>query len=891
MNERKIRVLLFDDDPDQRAALRSGLEADWISIVVPETKEATLDEVLQHPEDIALVFVDYHFHPVTSGSVMQGTSALDEIRSGLELTERIFRINPKIPIVLYTAAEEDAPDEKKAMSMGAYRVIVEGQIADLVEELRDLIEIVACLREIQDSRKSMGHVVARLGVGFQVVDTRGRIWFRDEAFQQIVGESSGRPYEICYCKTHGYSLEHGICQNCLIHMVEQAGDEGFRIFFSPTYPDGPGSQPVFKYLSVKVSPIRRRHRPGGTCDRRKGQLAETGELIGVIEAVSAISYSSVMQSMGLREHLETLARALGDVGFCRARIYRTTRVREGDQTHCAIKGFVFNGPVEDGVVPADLVHRLDDEPVLEKSETGRLAKVLSPDSEYLNRSPEVSQKLLIREGHPPLAVALFDGAGSFIGWIELDNALDLAGAPTQMRAAKEEDLFPQRNDQCIPPSPMRIMEQIARVLASTPMETPASGAGALQAEHAFEKIRMRVATHVDAKPSELLANILKAVKEEVPGLSMAHVRRIVDQRAVSLASVGDYGLVAEKEVDTRTSMRMTALVARTAIPEIWDDIRELGHSAPGFDEFTPEQREIIFKHPSHAVYSLLMEGEVIGTVSFQSLEVAFFKGYRRQVFRMVTDLLAGALRDYLGHLRDVRAVGAEIGQQAALLVIHNVNQPVSTIRACVELAKGDLETSAGVAATLTKRLDIIDEQCLRIAGIRTDFLKLFGPGSRRLERIDSHKALHSVTDEATRDQPEIDVTFDLDEGLRALYTEPRAVEVVLTVLVRNSIDALRHTSGKRTLQIALRRVREDSATERGFARCIAVDVVDDGPGVSQENESRLFEPFESDKPGGLGIGLAYARQMVLRMGGEVYYAKDDPRGTRFTALLPARLET
>jgi signal transduction histidine kinase len=61
-------------------------------------------------------------------------------------------------------------------------------------------------------------------------------------------------------------------------------------------------------------------------------------------------------------------------------------------------------------------------------------------------------------------------------------------------------------------------------------------------------------------------------------------------------------------------------------------------------------------------------------------------------------------------------------------------------------------------------------------------------------------------------------------------------------------------------------------------------VEDDGPGVPEDQRSRLFEPFFTTSTKGTGLGLAISRKIAREMGGELYYESLEP-GACFTLVL------
>ena len=72
--------------------------------------------------------------------------------------------------------------------------------------------------------------------------------------------------------------------------------------------------------------------------------------------------------------------------------------------------------------------------------------------------------------------------------------------------------------------------------------------------------------------------------------------------------------------------------------------------------------------------------------------------------------------------------------------------------------------------------------------------------------------------------------------------------------------------------------------ERSETEQVVLRVVDSGPGPPAELRPRLFEPFATGRPDGIGLGLAAARQIAEAHGGRLTFAGDQP--TRFELCLP-----
>ena len=106
--------------------------------------------------------------------------------------------------------------------------------------------------------------------------------------------------------------------------------------------------------------------------------------------------------------------------------------------------------------------------------------------------------------------------------------------------------------------------------------------------------------------------------------------------------------------------------------------------------------------------------------------------------------------------------------------------------------------------------------------------------------------------------------------------EPRGVVQILVNLLGN---AVRHSPQDGTVAVIVER-RETM---------IAVTVADEGPGIAEADQRRIFERYErvGDTPGGIGLGLAISRRLARSMGGDIELQSTPGEGARFTLILPA----
>ena len=108
---------------------------------------------------------------------------------------------------------------------------------------------------------------------------------------------------------------------------------------------------------------------------------------------------------------------------------------------------------------------------------------------------------------------------------------------------------------------------------------------------------------------------------------------------------------------------------------------------------------------------------------------------------------------------------------------------------------------------------------------------------------------------------------------------PQLTRVVVNLITNaiQAIDSVGQTGGR--VRIFLSPTQEGKAWQ--------IDVEDNGPGVSEEDLSKLFKPNFTTKKTGTGLGLAICRSIIEQSQGTIAYSRSDLGGARFTIVLPA----
>lgn len=248
----------------------------------------------------------------------------------------------------------------------------------------------------------------------------------------------------------------------------------------------------------------------------------------------------------------------------------------------------------------------------------------------------------------------------------------------------------------------------------------------------------------------------------------------------------------------------------------------------------------------------------------------------------MTALYARVFRDRERRLKEMQAVLVhlsrvnELGQNVSSL-IHEVNQPLSAICNYLGAVIHLIETSN--AERLKPILERAAEQAIRATDI-VRHLRDFIANRESDKRTDDvtgvlrdavRLALVGITAEA----PAIEMRCAPNAS--TAFFDRVQVEQVVFNLVRNAIEAMAN---------AARRVLAITAAPTADNNMVEIRIADTGPGLPPAVRERLFEPFVTSKPTGLGIGLSICRVIIEEHGGQLE-AYDNPGGGtvfRFTLL-------
>lgn len=234
---------------------------------------------------------------------------------------------------------------------------------------------------------------------------------------------------------------------------------------------------------------------------------------------------------------------------------------------------------------------------------------------------------------------------------------------------------------------------------------------------------------------------------------------------------------------------------------------------------------------------------------------------------------ARELRQRLTHVSRLSMLG-----EMASGIAHEINQPLAAITTYAQAARRLHDR--GNMAELGEVLDKIVAQADRGASILRKVRSFVRRQEREQESVTAAELVASVIQFLQIDsgRRHIDIEARVDDQLPALLVDVVQIQQVLINLLLNALDATESAGSHAPVSVQAR--LEDD-------RLIWFQVADRGCGLGADNEARLFTPFFTTKPSGIGVGLPICRSIIQAHGGELRYRPNPAGGALFEFSLPA----
>jgi signal transduction histidine kinase len=288
---------------------------------------------------------------------------------------------------------------------------------------------------------------------------------------------------------------------------------------------------------------------------------------------------------------------------------------------------------------------------------------------------------------------------------------------------------------------------------------------------------------------------------------------------------------------------------------------------------------------------LIFEQRVLGAMSAQSYEAHAYSEQDVRLFTTLASQTAVAIRN--AELYQSERAAQRAKTEFLSLISHELKTPLTSIKGTAQMMTRRIlkAYSAGQLADPVqdqarqadiRSLSLVIGQVDRLTRLVDDLLDISRLQSGRFELFptstDLVRVVRGVVDSLRPTSPAHRLLLDVPPVLPGVF-DPLRIEQVLTNLINN---AIKYSPSNTEIQVWVR--QEDGAA--------VVCVIDQGPGLSAEEQVRIFERYFRAEAGrrapgsGLGLGLYISRQLVEHHGGAIWVESAPDAGATFCFRLP-----
>lgn len=255
----------------------------------------------------------------------------------------------------------------------------------------------------------------------------------------------------------------------------------------------------------------------------------------------------------------------------------------------------------------------------------------------------------------------------------------------------------------------------------------------------------------------------------------------------------------------------------------------------------------------------------------------FFTGMIRDVSeRKRKELLDKQHLDELAHVTRMGLMG-----EMASGIAHEVNQPLAAIATYCQVSLSMLNTDEPDLLSLHNVLQKTENQALRAGQIISRMRAFITSNTLQRSTVDINELVDDAMDLA-RDECQkfsVNCSLELADGLPFISVDRVQIEQVLLNLIKNSIDAVSKLPKDKQRKVSVQTyLREDWKIE--------IRVKDNGLGINEVEQGKIFTPFFTTKESGMGMGLSICQSLINAHGGELRFCSGKNKGSTFYFTLP-----
>jgi len=247
------------------------------------------------------------------------------------------------------------------------------------------------------------------------------------------------------------------------------------------------------------------------------------------------------------------------------------------------------------------------------------------------------------------------------------------------------------------------------------------------------------------------------------------------------------------------------------------------------------------------------------------------------------DEIGGLVTEYNKMLNKLEASAAQLAKseregawrEMARQVAHEIKNPLTPMKLSIQYLQKAIdndspnvkEMTSGVAKTLVEQID-------HLSKIAADFSQFANIGNPKSEVFDLHEMLHSLSSlyMATEN---LEFEWHPVPHRIILFADKTQLNRLFTNLLQNAVEACDNIENKKIVM--------SEELEDGY---IIVKISDNGHGIPQQVQEKIFIPNFTTKSSGTGLGLAMSKNIIEQAKGELWFETKENEGSVFFVKIP-----
>jgi two-component system, sporulation sensor kinase E len=217
-------------------------------------------------------------------------------------------------------------------------------------------------------------------------------------------------------------------------------------------------------------------------------------------------------------------------------------------------------------------------------------------------------------------------------------------------------------------------------------------------------------------------------------------------------------------------------------------------------------------------------------------------------------------------------------------VAHEIKNPLHSMQLHLRLLQEELKrlegSSVEIKDQLMKTIAVVAEEAKRLDDLTNTFLKIDPSRERIYTDVTVQSLLENIIQflKPEFDENGISLLTAFDERVSQIKAQKDRLKQAFLNIIKNAIEALGKNGGKILITTAIK------------GNACMVGIRDDGPGIPDAAQDKVFDMYYSTKAEGNGLGLALAREVIEEHGGKLQLESTEGKGAEFTVFLPIKQE-